>query len=133
MTGLTVDADIAAATDLLGKSVTDLQSDVAIGEYGISGTLKYVTGYTGFSGDTNEQKGNYIALHFAVTDHSTAAIRVKLTNGNNPDFVTLDSDGILIARVQSAEQEIIVETSLAGYKTAIKRIALNGLTLESEA
>lgn len=35
--------------DLFDKTVSDLQNDIVIGEDGISGTLKYVTGYTGFS------------------------------------------------------------------------------------
>ena len=58
MTGLTFDADIAAATDLLGKTVSDIQSNIYIDEFGVSGTLKYITGWTAWSGDAEEQSGN---------------------------------------------------------------------------
>lgn len=52
---LSVDADIPAGTNLLGKSVTDLQSDIVLGDGEITGALKHVTGYTDFSGDASEQ------------------------------------------------------------------------------
>lgn len=110
-----------------------MQEDVEIGEFGVSGTLKYVTGYTGFSGDVSEQSGNYLVLHFEVEDEPTAVIKCKLTKGKNPNFVTLDSDGILIVRLERADQELVVEASLAGYKTVTKYIPIHGLVLEQEA
>lgn len=118
---------------MLGKVVANLQEDVEIGEYGVTGTLKYVTGYTGFSGDPAEQNGNYLVLHFEVEDEENAVIQAKLEKGNNPNFVTLDSDGILIVRISDAAQDLIVKASLSGYKTMTKHIPLHGLVLEQEA
>ena len=132
MSGLSVDADIAAATDLLGKYVSDLQSDIEFGEYGVTGTLKYVTGYTGFSGDAAEQEGNYIALHFEVEDEPTAVIKVRHTKGGHLDWGTLDPDGLYILRLEDQAQEVIVEATLGNLK-ATKTISLHGLVLESEA
>ncbi len=132
MSGLSIDADIAAATDLLGKSVTDLQSDVEIGEFGVTGTLKYATGYTGFSGEAAEQEGNYLVLHFEVEDEPTAVLRVRHTKGVHTDWATLDSDGILILRLEDQAQEVIVEATLGNLK-ATKSVSLHGLVLESEA
>ena len=57
-----VDFGIAADFDLLGKVVADLQKDMGVSANNIIGTLKYVTGYTGFSGDPEEQEGNYLAF-----------------------------------------------------------------------
>ncbi len=131
MSGLSVDADIAADFDLLGKYVSDLQEDIEFGEFGISGTLKYVTGYTGWSGDVSEQSGNYLALHFEVEDVADAAITVQLSKGKH-GAATLDSDGICIFRIEDAAQEIIVTASKSGYETATMRIPIHGLTLEEE-
>ena len=43
--------------------MADLQKDIVVSNGAISGTLKYVTGYTGFSGDTSEQSGHYLCIH----------------------------------------------------------------------
>ena len=93
--------------------------------------MKYVTGYTGFSGDVEEQSGNYLALHFAVTDHPSAVITVELSKGAH-GVSTLDSDGICIFRVTDAAQEIIVTISDTGFKTNTFKIPISGLVLEEE-
>ncbi len=51
-------------SDGLGKSIGDLiEGDVKIGKSGaVTGTLKAVTGYTGFSGTASEQSGHYLPL-----------------------------------------------------------------------
>ena len=108
---LSVDADISADTDLLGKSVTDLQEDVFIGEGVIGGTLHYVTGYTGFSGDPAEQEGNYLAIHFE--DDSASSISVKVV-GSEHDPVTLDEDGILVVRIREVAKGLDVYTVKSG-------------------
>ena len=118
---------------MLGKVVANLQEDVEIGEYGVSGTLKYVTGYTGFSGDVAEQSGNYLILHFEVEGEDDAVIKVGLTKGKTQGLKALDADGLMIFRLERADQEIIVEASLAGYKTITKYIPIHGLVLETEA
>ena len=108
---LTVDADISSDTDLLGKSVTDLQKDVTIGKDAIGGTLHYVTGYTGFSGDTTEQEGNYLALHFAATGATSIAVKVV---GSEHDPVTLDEDGLMVFRIRDIAEGIDVYTAKGG-------------------
>lgn len=55
-----------------------------------------MTDYTGFSGDPAEQVGNYIVLH--ATAENGATIQAKLDGGTS-GWVTLDSDGILIAHL----------------------------------
>ena len=102
---LDVDTDIAVDFDLLGKVVGDLQSNIEIGKDAITGTLNYVTGYTGFSGDPAEQSGNYLALH--ITNNFDEPIVVELINGFHGP-VTLDADGIIILRIANKEQEVKV-------------------------
>ena len=50
-TALKVDFNIADDEDLLGKVISDLQEDYGVSAGRILATLKYVTDYTGFSGD----------------------------------------------------------------------------------
>ena len=128
MTGLTVDVDIAPATDLFGKTVADLQSDVAIGSNTINGTLKYVDDYTGFSSDASLQTGNYIAIHASVPDVEDVTITVKVTNP-----VTLDDDGIAVLRIaDKSSQTITVVASKEGYPSVQKVFGLSGLICETE-
>ena len=106
-----------------------MQSNVAINGDVVTGTLKYVTGYTGFSGDPAEQKGNYLALHFSSEDEG-AVITAQMFNGSHPDrIVTLDEDGILICRVPSNDCVIKVTATVEGEGSSIKVYSLAGLTL----
>ena len=129
MTSLSVDADIQAGTDLLGKSVTDLQSDISIGATSISGTLKYVTGYTGFSGDEALQSGHYLAVHCDTGEVTADSIKVQLINGDYGP-ATLDEDGIAILRIKDKDAQAL---NVIAYKDgrAVSRIfSLSGLVME---
>lgn len=95
----TIDADIADSVDLLGKKASDLQKGVFIVDGKVFGTLKYVTGYTGFSGRADEQEGYYLALHFACEDADSIKV-----NG-----VTLDEDGLHILIMKKKGGNIKVE------------------------
>ena len=125
---LSVDADISADTDLLGKSVTDLQEDVTIGKDAIGGTLHYVTGYTGFSGDPAEQEGNYLALHFEDEDATSISVKVV---GSEHDPVTLDPDGLLVLRIREIAKGIDVWTVKDGV-TYMNRYEFADLVKEPE-
>lgn len=132
LAGLLVDADIAVDTDLLGKVVGDLEEDIVVKGTDISGTLHYVTGYTGFSGLEEEQEGNYLALYYRVPNVSGVTIKVKAGDGA---AVTLDSDGLHILRVKNAEalnKKIVVTASKDGYETVRRVYSVSGLVLESE-
>ena len=95
----TIDADIEDSVDLLGKKASDLQEGVFIVDGKVFGTLKYVTGYTGFSGRADEQNGYYLALHYECE----GADSIKV-NG-----VTLDEDGLHILIMKKRGGNIKVE------------------------
>ena len=97
----TIDADIEDSVDLLGKKASDLQEGVFIIDGKVFGTLKYVTGYTGFSGRADEQEGYYLALHYECE----GADSIKV-NG-----VTLDSDGLHILIIKKKGGKVKVEIS----------------------
>lgn len=95
----------------------------------ITGTLKYVTGYTGFSGNVDEQEGNYLALKMEATEGATTT--VLLTNGTVNRPVTLDSDMNIVLRITNpAKQKVIVTTTKDGVEVS-KKYSLSSLKLEA--
>lgn len=119
----TVDANIADNVDLLGKKASDLQKNVFVDDYKVFGTLKHVTGYTGFSGDKTEQEGYYVALHFALE----GADSIKVNN------VTLDSDGLHVIRfinpVEKEDRKLKIEI-VDGGNSIIDYLDISGLKFE---
>ena len=126
LAALTVDVEIASDEDLLGKVVSDLQSDVVIGSTVISGTLNYVTDYTGFSGDASLQQGNYLVLHASVPNVDNVTITATLSYP-----VTLDPDGLHVIRIKDKDyQKISFTASADGYDPVTRVYSLAGLTCE---
>lgn len=121
---------VTGNTDLLGKVASDLQKDITINATSIYGTLKYVTGYTGFSGDVTEQSGNYIALLATAADG--AVIRAELIGGLHPGMQTLDSDGILLSRIINTAERIKFVAYLGGKAQMVEYDLVN-LTLTPSA
>lgn len=128
----------AAATNVLGKVVGDLQEDVEVLEgvkdRVIAGTLKYVTGYTGFSGDVERQKGNYIVLHFAydTTAYPVGKVELNVNDQGVPAVVTLDADMILVARIVDKDVQTLTVVLYDGDGAEAKRFKyhLSALDLE---
>lgn len=107
-----------------------MQEDIVIEDGIISGTLKYVTGYTGFSGDVSEQSGNYIAL-YVDTDADVDSITCELIGGTVGHPVTLDSDRNIVIRITNIEtQRIRFVVSRDGQSQTVN-LALTGLTLNN--
>ena len=123
-----MDDTIPDGVSLLGKELTDLQSGVSIGQDAIAGTLKYVTGYTGFSGDPAEQEGHYLVLHID-TDTEADSIVAELIGGDHGP-VELDSDRTLITRIKNKQQKIKIVAKKEGYPDVERIYNLAGLTLE---
>ncbi len=125
---LAVDTDDLSGISVLGKDEDDLQSGIEIGENVITGTTKYVTGYTGFSGDPALQSGHYLALHAACGDEEGVTYTFYLTGGiDGPK--TLDEDGLMILRMVDPLNQSIVITATKSGKSYTKTWSLRGLTL----
>lgn len=95
-------------------------TDVEIVGNAVTGTLPYVTGYTGFSEDAAEQEGNYLALRIESYGDEVTATYDGAT-------ATIDEDEILIVRVTAAGGDLVL-TSASGSVT----LDLSGLELEEE-
>lgn len=128
---MSVDADIPASEDLFGKTVSDLQSNVKIGNGAITGTLKYLDDYTGFSSKTEEQSGNYLAIH--AEDSKADSITAELVGGTKGP-VTLDSDGLIVFRIANKNtQSVKIVSYKDGAVKDTKAYGLTGLVMEAPA
>lgn len=116
-------------TTLFGKKVSDLQSNIVIGENAISGSLKHVTGYTEFSSKSSEQEGHYLALKFDVTP-ADAVTTVELVGGTKGP-VTLDADKNIVLLIKSNTTQSIKVVSTKDGSSVTKTYTLTGLTLEA--
>lgn len=122
---LVATVDIDPNKDLLGKKVGDLQEDIEITDSEITGTLKYVTGYTDFwPSRPDRQEGNYLALY--INSNETEDIYVEVINGESGP-VKLDSDHIVVLRITNNDQKVKVT---CGDMT--KEYSLENLTLASK-
>jgi hypothetical protein len=126
--GLKIVAVTDNTIDLLGKVASDLQSNITFTEKGISGMLKYVSNYTGFSSNVSEQKGNYIALK--ATSKQGATIKALIVGGDHGE-VTLDSDGILVARIKNDKQSIRFTATKDNEKYVVEYPLTNLVLLNS--
>lgn len=119
---LTAEPVTDEAIDLLGKDCADLQENVSVSNGVISGTLHYVTGYTGFSGNAELQEGNYVALKFSgAADRVRVKMDPSYAGGN---WTTLDPDRINIFRVHDNAQKILVEQKV-GTEITTSEYSLN--------
>lgn len=124
----------AGTTTVLGELVSDLQSNVAVGADAITGTLKYVEGYTGFSSDPELQDGNFLALKFTADDWSKfTSVKVGLEPSMGSGLVEIknDPDKNGVFRVANTNQKFKV-VATDGADTTTKVYSLAGLVLATE-
>lgn len=129
MTSLSVEPESGEAV-LFGKNVSDLQTDVTVNEDSITGTLKYVTGYTDFSAETSEQEGNYLALK-CDTNTDGAVVTVEVVGGTKGP-VTLDADKNIVLLIKDKASQDVRVIATKGDQSIEKTYDLSGLTLEPE-
>lgn len=115
------------SVDLWGKTASDLQENIVVGDSGITGTLKYVEDYSSaFGGDLSS--GNYLALVFGTPGVTGATVTVEVVGGTSGP-VTLDADLTHVVRIaDKSTQTIKVVASKEGYQTVTKTFSLTGLT-----
>ena len=112
-------------------TVSDLQENVAVSGNGFTGTLKYVTDYTGFSSKPEEQQGNYLAIH--ADDVNADRVTVEVVNGTAGEK-ELDSDRTIVLRIANkTTQSVRVKSYKNGVVKDVKNYSLTGLTLEAPA
>ena len=130
MSGLSVEPEDGEAV-LFGKSVSDLQSDIVIDEDSITGTLNYVTGYTGFSSLEEQQSGNYLALKVDVGEETGVTTTVEVVGGDKGP-VTLDEDMNIVLLIKDSSTQDVKVTCPKGNEIKTITYDLSGLVQEPE-
>lgn len=86
--------------------------------------MKYVTGYTGYSGDVSLQSGNYLALKIDIDDG--AEVSVMLGEKGPVDLTT---DKFVVARITDLSEKLVFTATKSG-STTVKEYDLSDLILE---
>ena len=107
--------------------MSELQSDIVIGESDISGTLHYVAGYTEFSSLPDEQSGNYLAIKVPSKGEDETTVEVV---GGTKGPVKLDADRNIVLLIASTSQSVKV-VNKKDEETSEKTYSLTNITLES--
>lgn len=108
-----------------------MQTGIEFGDGLITGTLKYITGWTAFSGNPEYQNGNFLVIHCDA--NSDATIKVGMfPNQDGKGMITLDSDGLAVLRVTDKDAQEVVVQAINVDSGIEKRFSLAGLTLQTE-
>ena len=122
---LEVEAKDNSAT-ILGKAVSELQENVYVNDTSIQGVLNYVTGFTAFSDNPEEQEGHYLALQFEASEGAT--VKIQTIGGLTDEEKVLDSDMDAVIYVKSNKMKLRVTCTLNG-DTVTKTLSFGGLKL----
>lgn len=97
-----------AGQDLLGKQVSELVGeDLCVYEDGtVRGTLKAVTGYTGFSSKEGEQNGHYFPFKLTKTG-TKMALKKNGTAAEGKENMAFDPE--IVLRISQKTDEWTVE------------------------
>lgn len=119
--------------DTFGKSFDELQSGITISKsHKITGTLHYVTGYTGFSSLPEEQSGHYLVTHYKPIPEN-ADVMVYKTSGAVGWKTLSKPDLTLVSRItDKTTQKLQVKYKLGAVESEIIEYDLSGLTLEEQ-
>lgn len=113
-------------TEIFGKYVAELQNDdVIVDDDGFSGTLNYVTGYTGFSDDPGLQEGLFLAVK--VTADAGAVVKAGLEPSAGSGLVTLDSDMNIVVHIEDTNKQKFKVVSTKDGTTLERTFDLSGL------
>lgn len=102
-----------------------------VGDSEITGTLHYVTDYTGFSSTPEEQTGNYLALkvNAAPEDAQVTVQFIGAQTTTEPTALAPD-DRTLVFRVSNKDTQSVKIAAENGDLKVEKTYGLSGLTLE---
>lgn len=131
---------VVPSGDLLGKTVSDLSNNnIEFNENLVSGTLKYVSNYTGFSSNPSEQEGYFFPFKLDTSgksiDKTIATFEVvggsgKKVNFDKSDFISIVFLGKTEDEAKSKSVKVVVDWNGDGTKIE-EIINLSELVYES--
>jgi len=123
---LTIDVQAEdSTTTVLGKLVSDVQQNVFVNDNSIQGTLKYVSEWTGYSENPEENSGYFVVLKYEASEGAT--VTIQTIGGYHDEMVqTLDQDMQSVTRFKDNKQKLKVITTLNG-ESITKILSFSGL------
>lgn len=126
MIGLTVEAE-DGETVIFGHTVSDLQTDVAVADGAITGTLAYTK-----TGQLKKDwgPGNFLALKFSDIDADATSVLVGLEPSEGSGLVELinDPDKNGVFKITNKDTQKLVVMQRTSKFNLIQRFDLSGLT-----
>ena len=133
LTDLTVAADTSADYFGSGKGASDIQSNIAVANDAVTGTLKFIEG--GIASGTLDGDGYFLGLKFDnfSSGLTYANVQVGLVpSATGMPLQTLDSDKNAVFKISNKDtQKVKIVQTAANGKKNIQYLDLSGLTLES--
>lgn len=116
---------------MFGTSVSDMQSNVAVANGKITGTLKYLS-----SGALAQQwgAGHFLALKFSGLDANATSVKVGLDPSQSSGLVeiTTDPDKNGAFKITDKANQVFKVVTTDGTNTRVQIFDLSGLTLEAQ-
>ena len=132
---LTLQSDLAGATyDFTDKTPADFQSDVAVADGKITGTLNFMEGGLADSGPLAGD-GYFLALKWGNPPAGTTSLKVGLVpSASGMDLVEClsDTDRNGVFKITDKENQVFVIEYTKGDKVQHRAYDLSGLTLAAE-
>lgn len=122
----------SSSAALFGMDVSDLQDVITVNSdtKTISGDVKYVENYTGFSDEASMQVGNFLALSFS-SDPDDANISVELVNAAAGSY-KIDGNNV-VCRITNKDTQTVKISATKGADNNTVIYNLKGLNLASAA
>jgi len=117
-----------------GKAVSAIQdSDVIVNDRSVSGTLKYVTGWTeAWGSDPAENSGNFLALDITVTPGSYNTVQT-IGGFHDERVAEFGEDRYVVLHIKDNAQKIVIKSYInrgqAGEQVITKTLSCSGLKL----
>ena len=114
--------------EMFGTLVSDMQTDIAVNNYAITGTLKYLD-----EGALAEHwgAGNFLALHFTGPEESASSIKVGLTPSQGSGLVEIDEDMNGAFKITDKDTQQFTVDITIGNKHYITYYDLSGLVCQT--
>lgn len=122
---------MASSEDLWGTSVSDVQSNVAVSDNAITGTLKYVA--SGALAD-GWGAGNFLAISLAdntYTGLTSVKIGLEPSAGAGLQEIIDDPDKAGVFKITDKYNQKFVVVQTNGKNTVTQKYSLSGLTLQT--
>lgn len=114
-----------------GKTISDLVSNITVTDTEITGKLKYVEGFSGYSSDTALQTGNFLVLNASAVPSDTV-VTVELLGGKE-GAKSPDANGNVVFRVTNTVSQSIKVNGTMGRESSTKSYSIKNLELETSA